>query len=144
MLIQLALGAAATGATVGVTAGFIALATRALKRRKVGAMPPSQWFGSAAVLAATTLWLLTALTLSVFLWASVYLAVGAFDAFEPALYFAFAAFTTLGFGDVLLPNAWRLTAGVCAANGLLLFGVCTAFLVEVFRALLGPSEGSDG
>ncbi|MEM9736953.1 MAG: ion channel, partial [Pseudomonadota bacterium] len=50
-----------------------------------------------------------------------------------ALYFSVVAFTTLGFGDVLLPQEWRLLAGLSAANGLLIFGVSTAFLVEVFR-----------
>ena len=64
-----------------------------------------------------------------------YLYVGAIAGLEPALYFAVVTITTLGFGDIVLPLESRLLAGLCAANGLLLFGVCTAFLVEFLRGL---------
>ena len=43
--------------------------------------------------------------------------------------------TTLGYGDIILPTDWRLLSGVCAANGLLLFGLCAAFLYELFVRL---------
>ena len=43
------------------------------------------------------------------------------------------AYTTLGFGDILLPQEWRLLGGMASANGLLNFGLLTAMLVEVLR-----------
>ena len=43
------------------------------------------------------------------------------------------AFTTLGFGDVILPQEWRLLGGLAAANGLMIFGFLTAMLVETLR-----------
>ena len=54
---------------------------------------------------------------------------------ETSVYFAGVAFTTLGFGDIILPYEWRQLAGLCAANGLLVFGVSAAVLVEVLRQL---------
>ena len=67
------------------------------------------------------------------LWALVFLAIGAFPSLEPAIYFAIVAFTTLGLGDVVLDQQWRILSGFASANGLLLFGLYTAFLVEVMR-----------
>jgi hypothetical protein len=59
----------------------------------------------------------------------------AFQNFEEALYFSSVTYTTLGFGDVLLPGEWRLLAGAIAADGLLLFGLSAAFLLETAARL---------
>lgn len=77
----------------------------------------------------------------IWLWALFYLVVGEFDALEPALYFSTVVFTTLGFGDILLPVDWRLLGGMAAANGLLSMGLMTAMLIEVLRHVrLGQME----
>jgi hypothetical protein len=86
-------------------------------------------------LVGVTLWILAALSAAVWIWAIALIGAGEFQEMEPALYFAFSAFTTLGFGDVILSNSWRLLSGVAAANGLLLFGLSTAFLVESLSRL---------
>ncbi|MGB7244118.1 MAG: ion channel [Sulfitobacter sp.] len=79
------------------------------------------------------LWILLVLTSSVWGWAALYIVLGLFDNLEPALYFAIASFTTVGYGDVVLEPGWRLLAGMTATHGLLTFGLFTAFLVEVFN-----------
>lgn len=84
-------------------------------------------------LSAVTLVLMAAHSVVIWIWAATLLLLGVFDGLEPALYFSIVAFTTLGFGDVLLPEQWRLLSGLAAANGLLIFGVSTAFIVEFFR-----------
>jgi len=86
-------------------------------------------------MAAATMWLILSMTAGVWLWAMVFLAIGAFDQLEVSVYFSVVSFTTLGFGDVLLPVRWRLLAGICAANGLIVFGLNTAFLVEFFNRI---------
>lgn len=85
------------------------------------------------VLVMAVLMVLGVLTLSVWLWAFAFVALGVFDALEPAAYFSIVAFTTLGFGDVLLPMEWRILGGMTAANGLLNIGLFTALLVEALR-----------
>ena len=44
-------------------------------------------------------------------------------------------FTTLGFGDIILDKPYRLMSGLLAADGLILFGLTTAFLIEFIRSL---------
>lgn len=73
------------------------------------------------------------MTAAVWLWAITLYLLEIFIDFEAAVYFALVAFTTLGFGDILLPQEWRLLGGLAAANGLLLFGFLTAILVETLR-----------
>jgi hypothetical protein len=41
-----------------------------------------------------------------------------FGTLEGAVYFSIVAYTTLGFGDILLPLDWRLLGGMASANGL--------------------------
>ena len=73
------------------------------------------------------------------------LAIGEFDAIEPALYFSTSTFTTVGFGDLVLAEDWRMLAAAESANGFLLIGWSTAFLVAVtarvriFEAEIGQS-----
>ena len=49
------------------------------------------------------------------------------------LYFAFVNYTTLGYGDIIPVQAWRLTGPMTAMNGILMFGWSTAVLFEVLR-----------
>lgn len=79
------------------------------------------------------MWILLALTASVWGWAALYLSLGLFVDLETALYFSIVSFTTVGYGDVVLDPGPRLLAGMTATHGLLTFGLFTAFLVEVFN-----------
>ena len=72
---------------------------------------------------------------AVWLWTVAFYRLGVFANVEESAYFALVSFTTLGFGDILLPLEWRLLGGVAAANGLLLFGLLTAILVETIRGV---------
>jgi hypothetical protein len=85
------------------------------------------------VVAVVSLWVLGVVTVGVWLWALVLHALGVLSTLEEAVYFALVSFTTLGYGDVLLPLEWRILGGMSAANGLLNFGLMTAFLVEALR-----------
>jgi Ion channel len=55
--------------------------------------------------------------------------------FEAALYYSTVTFVSLGYGDVLLSKQWRLVGAIEAANGVILLGWSTAFLVTVISRL---------
>jgi hypothetical protein len=86
-----------------------------------------------AILSLALFWTLLMMTVSVWLWAISLYWLDIFITLEASVYFALVAFTTLGFGDILLPQEWRLLGGMAAANGLLAFGLLTAILVEILR-----------
>ncbi len=79
-------------------------------------------------------------TLQIWLYAAVYLAVGEFSTLEAALYFSTSTFTTVGFGDVYLDESWRLLSAIESANGFILIGWSTAFLVNVTFRLRAVEE----
>jgi len=62
-------------------------------------------------------------------WAIAYLLTGAIEGFEHALYFSMVTFTTLGYGDIVLNENWRLLGSLQAANGIIMFGWTTAIVV---------------
>ena len=99
-----------------------------------------------AVMVATAAALMVAHTLEIFVWALAYATVGAAPAGSDLLYFAFVNYTTLGYGDILPAQAWRLTGPMTAMNGILMFGWSTAVLFEVLRKTLdhlGSIGGSE-
>ena len=52
---------------------------------------------------------------------------------EAAVYFSTSCFTTVGFGDVVLSDKWRMLSGFEAIDGMILFGWSTAFIFTVVR-----------
>ena len=72
---------------------------------------------------------------TVWIWALWFLWSGALGDLETAVYFSLVSFTTLGFGDIVLTRPHRLLSGMLAANGLVLFGLTTAVLIDLIRSL---------
>jgi hypothetical protein len=76
-------------------------------------------------------------TLAAFLeaviWSVTYLSIGAFRAFEEALYFSFVTFTTVGYGDIVLRDNYRLLTSLEAANGVIMFGWSTAIVITAIQ-----------
>ena len=93
------------------------------------------------ILSLALTWSLGMMTVSVWLWAIALRALEIFVTFEASVYFSLVAFTTLGFGDILLPLEWRLLGGMAAANGLLMFGLLTAILVQTLRDMRQRQRG---
>ena len=87
--------------------------------------------GQGAAIVFVVLGLVAILTVEIWLYGMVYFALGALPDFESALYFSTTSFTTIGYGDIVLEKSWRLFGAVEGANGLLLFGWSTAFLIAV-------------
>jgi len=79
-------------------------------------------------LAVFVLWMFLATIIEVWIWALLYLVLGAITTLEKAVYFSTVTFTTLGFGDITLDQEWRLLSSFEAANGLLMFGWTTALV----------------
>ena len=69
------------------------------------------------------------------LWAVFYYAQGLFSDFETSLYFSMVSFTTIGYGDVLLPRNWRLLGVIEGFSGLLLCGISTGFIFAIINAM---------
>jgi voltage-gated potassium channel len=69
------------------------------------------------------------------IWAFFYYAQELFKDFESSLYFSLTSYTTIGYGDLLLPQRWRLLGAIEGVSGVLLCGVSTAFIFAVISAM---------
>lgn len=78
-------------------------------------------------------------TIQVWLWAAVLLYLDAFDFLYDALYFSLVTYTTVGYGDVVLPVEFRVFGAFGGVTGILCFGISTAFLVSLINKLLPKS-----
>ena len=68
-------------------------------------------------------------------WGVFYVWSGAIADLHTALYFSAVTYTTTGYGDVVLPEAWRLDGGVEALTGILMCGWSTGFFFAVVNQL---------
>lgn len=140
MLQQLLIGAGLICVTVFVMVGFIATTEGALIRARNWLSSGRKRLKMMISLSAAVLWLLAAITISVWIWAITFIFLGEFQSLETAVYFAVVSFTTLGFGDVVVRQDWRLLSGMIAANGFLLFSLMTAYLIEFLANLAEIQE----
>jgi hypothetical protein len=133
VIVQILIGMLVIAVTVAFQAEMLAYLNRRLEAMIAFERRYLRRYANTGVIITTVLFILGVQLLNVMAWAVTFLAVGAFDALEPAVYFALVSFTTAGFGDITLGPDWRLLSGLTAANGFLMFGWSTAYMVELMR-----------
>jgi hypothetical protein len=69
------------------------------------------------------------------IWATFYYLNSLFETYETALYFSLGTYSTIGYGDVVLPGHWRLLGGIEGISGVLLCGLSAAFIFAVVNTL---------
>ena len=69
------------------------------------------------------------------IWATFYFWNHHFPDYETALYFSLGTYSTIGYGDVVLPQRWRLLGGIEGISGVLLCGLSGAFIFAVVNAI---------
>ena len=132
---QILIGSAMIALTVVIhTAGIIGLIVcfKVLSSRIVGKW---KYIAMTRVLMITIVGIFIVHTVEIWIWAVLYRWLGEFESLERALYFSTVTFTTLGYGDITLQERWQLLSSFEAANGIILFGVSTAFVFAAIRKL---------
>jgi hypothetical protein len=135
MIERLALAALMVGLTVAIHFFGLMALLWALRGRAHVFRVREAWGRQGLAIVFIVLGLMLIHTVEVWLYAGAYLAVGALQDLETAVYFSTTSFTTLGYGDVVLSERWRLIGAIEGANGLLLFGWSTAFLFSVISRM---------
>lgn len=133
MFAQLAIGSLVIAVNVAIQAEMFNLLHRYFPFLLEGLRPLFRRLANTASITLSVLFILLTHTIEVWLWAAVLIFAGALQGLEPALYFALVSFTTVGYGDIVMPVEWRLLSAMIGANGLLLFGWSIAYMVELVR-----------
>ncbi len=144
VLLNIALGCALMIVTTVIHSACTVATLQVLKVTHAGRWGPATHLTRATLIASVVLMMFGAAMVESATWAATYVAVGAISGFEPALYFSTVTFTTLGYGDLVLPDGWRLLASFQAANGIIMFGWTTALIVAVAHYVHSEHVADDG
>ena len=96
--------------------------------------------GLSIVLGAATMVAIILHAVEATIWALVYQALGALPDSKSALLYSLGAMTTYGHEHFDLANHWQLMGALEALNGMILFGLTTAFLYGMIRELLAARK----
>ena len=132
MITNILLGTMMMVLTTGVHSVFTVAAVLMLNRW-VHRRDRLHSYESLALISGTILMFFGAALIEVGIWAAAYLRLGAFEGVESAVYYSMVTFTTLGFGDIILTERWRLLSSIEAANGIIMFGWTTAVVMTVVQ-----------
>jgi voltage-gated potassium channel Kch len=128
MLARLAIALALMGGCVAIHAAGVSWALRQLRRhppRSPAFWPVTRLFIFIAA------WIVLLHLAEIAVWAVFYLWRDAMPDLASALYFSAVTYTTTGYGDLVLPEGWRLLGGVHALTGILMCGWSTGFFFAV-------------
>ena len=82
-------------------------------------------------------WLIILHLLEIAVWAIFYWWQQCLPDLESAFYFAGVTYTTVGYGDLVLPKEWRLLGPVEALTGILMCGLSTGFFFAMVSKIHG-------
>jgi hypothetical protein len=141
---QVVIGAVVIAFTVAIhTVGIIGLVAF-LRLIGFHTLGERNYIGLTRILVVVILGVFLIHTFEIWCWAVLYLWLDQFESMERALYFSTVTFTTLGYGDITLNERWQLLSSFEAANGIILFGVSTAFVFAVMRQLFETTSIIEG
>lgn len=69
--------------------------------------------------------------IAITVWALFYRSQGCLPDVESAFYFSGTTYTTVGYGDLVLPLRWRMLGPVEALTGILMCGLSTGFFFAI-------------
>ena len=141
MLRQLLVGGAVSACNIAIHA-LVMTAVVQVAHRAAAKVRSRQSLHLATVMIATVSVLMVAHVAEVVVWSLTYAIVDAAPPGTDRLYFAFVNYTTLGYGDVIPVERWRLLGPMTAMNGVLLFGWSTAVIFEVLRRTMRSASSA--
>ena len=112
-----------------------------LKRALAGDVHKLGAFQAAALVIRSTVAVIALHGLQILLWATWYRAI-CLPSWESAFYFSSTSYSTVGYGDVVLPSEWRLLGPLEGIIGVLMCGITVSLLFAVVTRLIGDKEES--
>ena len=128
--------------TVAIHAGGLAALFRALL--KSHAQLPQRFWPLTRLLIGVTWALMLIHLVEIAVWALFYLWSGCLPDAESAFYFSGVTYATVGYGDLVLPQPWRMLGPVEGLTGILMCGLSTGFFFALVSRLVGAKfKGED-
>jgi hypothetical protein len=77
------------------------------------------------------------------IWAAAYRLLGALPDNRTAMLYSIGAMTTYGHANLFLKDRWQMMGALEALDGIMLFGITTAFLFAIIQRVWPLSRGND-
>ena len=77
------------------------------------------------------------------IWAALFSYLGEFSDYWTAFYHSTVNFASLGYGDIVMSDQWRLLGGLEASNGVLLFGLSAGTMLAVMNNLFSRHRAAE-
>ena len=132
MLSQLLIAFLLMSICVAIHAAGVSAALRWLPR----AAARSQWWSWNWLFIRLAGWMVLLHLIEITVWALIYVWRGALPDLATSLYFSGVTYTTTGYGDLVLPEDWRLVGAVEALTGILMCGWSTGFFFAIVSRLV--------
>ncbi|HEY2464817.1 MAG TPA: hypothetical protein VGI32_12230 [Steroidobacteraceae bacterium] len=121
--------------------GLVFINERVIRAKRYLARQRSFLVGLSIILGTATLVAIILHAVEAAIWAGLYQALGALPDSKSSLLYSLSAMTTYGHEHFDLANHWQLMGALEALNGMILFGLTTAFLYGMIRELLAQRDG---
>lgn len=131
MLANLAAGSFLVASTVLIHTAGLALLSRITPDAARRFHLHDNDVGRSVMMMVTVLWIFALHTVEVWVWAIAYTGLRCAKNFSDSLNLSTALFSTVGYGGVVINQAWRLLTALEGINGFILIGWSTAYLVGV-------------
>jgi len=136
MFLKLLTACVLVAVTVAVHAVGLTLLLRALIRSNPS--PPTRFWPVSWLLIRVTWSLILIHLAEISVWAMFYFWQGCLPDAESAFYFAGVTYTTVGYGDLVLPKPWRMLGPVEGLTGILMCGLSTGLFFAVVSRIYAP------
>ena len=134
MLIPLLLGSATVFISMAIQVAVVVMMVRYLIR-KIGKLEQTAPKFDTYVISMILLILFTGHLVQIGIWAMLFMNIGEFSDFDTAFYHSSVNFASLGYGDIVMSEKWRLLGALEASNGVLMFGLSAGTLLSVMSKL---------
>jgi hypothetical protein len=138
MLSQLLIAWSLMAVCVAIHAIGVTSAVRWLRGYAISPLRFWHWTGLFILLAG---WIILLHLAEIIVWGTFYVWQEAMPDLTSGLYFSAVTYTTTGYGDLVLPDEWRLVGGVEALTGILMCGWSTGFFFVVVSRMFGNGQG---
>jgi hypothetical protein len=97
----------------------------------------------ATVISVVLLILFAGNLVQVAIWAGLFIYLGEFTDFLTAFYHSMVNFSSLGYGDMVMSEKWRLLGSLEASTGVLMFGLTSGTVFAVMVRLFSRRQAAD-
>jgi hypothetical protein len=134
MVITILIALVLVAVTVAVHACGLAVLVRSLRKRPNWRSLYGWRFTGLLIL--TAFWLILLHLVEIATWGLFYLWSGCLPDPEAALYFSGVTYTTIGYGDLVLPTPWRILAPIEGMTGVLMGGLSASFFFTIVHKII--------